>query len=203
MKNKYKINEIFYSLQGEGFHVGKPAVFIRFSGCNLQCSFCDTDFASFTEMTLVDIVQEALDVCGRGEAREGSVHVDMPMIVLTGGEPTLQADEQLVDALHTAGFSLVAMESNGTREAPMGVDWLTISPKGAVKVREASEVKVIFDEHLNTNTYGIKALHYFLQPCDTGNSIRNAEITAACMEYIKEHPKWRLSLQTHKLIGFR
>ena len=151
-----KINEIFYSLQGEGFHTGTPAVFVRFSGCNLKCSFCDTQHEEFRMMTDDEIIAE---VCT----------YPCQMVILTGGEPGLSIDSQLTKALHAAG-KYIAIETNGTCVLPEDIDWVTCSPKE-----------------------GTTAKHHFLQPCSGQN-------TNHVIAYIKEHPQWRLSLQTHKLI---
>lgn len=193
-----RVNDIFYSLQGEGYHTGRAAVFVRFAGCNLRCSFCDTEFDSYREMTADEIVTAISQYPAR-------------FVVLTGGEPTLQVDEAFVDLLHQHSFE-VAMESNGTRPAPQNLDWLTVSPKrlrGKAKEdtgkRLPDELKVIFDEDTDPETY-LSTLHaplLFLQPCDIGNVERNAVIINKCVDYIKEHPEWRLSLQTHKLVGFK
>ncbi len=193
-----RVNDIFYSLQGEGYHTGRAAVFVRFAGCNLRCSFCDTEFDSYREMTADEIVTAISQYPAR-------------FVVLTGGEPTLQVDEAFVDLLHQHSFE-VAMESNGTRPAPQNLDWLTVSPKGLrgeakedTGKRLPDELKVIFDEDTDPETY-LSTLHaplLFLQPCDTGNAERNAVIINKCVDYIKEHPEWRLSLQTHKLVGFK
>lgn len=185
-----RINEIFYSLQGEGRHTGRAAVFIRFAGCNLRCSFCDTDFHRYEELSDEDIV-----------ARAKAFGTDA-LVVLTGGEPSLQVDEALIDKLHAAGFDEVAMESNGTRHPPKNLDWLTVSPKENPVVKECNELKCIFDEMEQINDFGISAQYYYLQPCDTGNEQCNRDIMHRCVAYIKAHPKWRLSLQTHKLVGF-
>lgn len=186
----YRVNEIFGSLQGEGRNTGRAAVFVRFSGCNLKCAFCDTDFAAYQTMTADDIVAEA----SRYEAR---------LAVLTGGEPTLQVDAMLIDRLHQAGFE-VAMESNGTRLPPANLDWLTVSPKTQPAVSRCNELKVLFSDNTTDPTdYGVQADYYYLQPCDTGNADRNARITRRCVEYIERHPRWRLSLQTHKLIDIK
>ena len=185
----YRINEIFYSLQGEGRNTGRAAVFVRFSGCNLKCSFCDTEFDSYREMT----VDEILAAISSYPAR---------FVVLTGGEPTLQVDEAFIDALHQHGYE-VAMESNGTRPAPANLDWLTVSPKGNPQQRCCSELKVVFTDAEQVDDYGVEAEYYYLQPCDTGNRERNADIMKRCIAYIEQHPKWRLSLQTHKLIGIQ
>lgn len=193
-----KVNEIFYSLQGEGAHAGTAAVFVRFSGCNLHCPFCDTDFMAHEKMTDTDIVKEVVRIsngCG--------------FVVFTGGEPALQLTPHLVELLHDEGFS-VAVETNGTLALPHNVDWITVSPKadyvgerGTPRLICASEVKVVFDGEHEVSDYGITAAHYFLQPCDTGDKKRNREIISACVEYIKQHPTWRLSLQTQKIINVR
>ena len=191
-----RINDIFYSLQGEGRHTGRAAIFIRFSGCNLACSFCDTDFSGYREMTDEQIVEEVLEMV---PDKDGVY----PMIVLTGGEPTLQVDERLIDLLHEAGFCLVAMESNGTKNPPANLDWLTVSPKKNVMVKRCQELKCIYDGEQKVEDYGIEADYYYLQPCDVGDAGKNAEIIGQCIEEIKKNPKWMLSLQTHKLIGFK
>lgn len=191
-----RINDIFYSLQGEGRHTGKAAIFIRFSGCNLACPFCDTDFSGYREMTDEQIVEEVLEMV---PDKDGVY----PMIVLTGGEPTLQVDERLIDLLHEAGFCLVAMESNGTKNPPVNLDWLTVSPKKNVMVRKCQELKCIYDGKEKIEDHGIEADYYYLQPCDVGDAGKNAEIIGQCIEEIKKNPKWMLSLQTHKLIGFK
>jgi len=195
-----RINDIFYSLQGEGHNTGRAAVFIRFAGCNLRCSFCDTEFDTFSEMS----DEEILAAISQYPAR---------FVVLTGGEPTLQVDEAFVELLHQHGYE-VAMESNGTRPAPQNLDWLTVSPKVRSEKLEvkseklADELKVVFDETTAPESYlSLLTSHFspllFLQPCDTGDAARNEAIVARCVEYIKEHPWWRLSLQTHKLVGFK
>ena len=207
---KYRINEIFYSLQGEGHNTGRAAVFVRFAGCNLRCSFCDTEFDSYHEMT----AEEILDAIKSYPAH---------FIVLTGGEPTLQVDEEFVDLLHQYGYE-VAMESNGTRPAPRNLDWLTVSPKSRdvwhaeCGMKLPDELKIVFDEHTDpesflTSHFTLHTSHFtlhtsrksllYLQPCDTGDAERNARILHCCIEYIKEHPEWRLSLQTHKLTGIK
>lgn len=195
-----RINDIFYSLQGEGHNTGRAAVFVRFAGCNLRCSFCDTEFDTYREMN----DEEILAAISQYPAR---------FVVLTGGEPTLQVDEAFVELLHQHGYE-VAMESNGTRPAPQNLDWLTVSPKVRSEKLEvkseklADELKVVFDETTAPESYlSLLTSHFspllFLQPCDTGDAARNEAIVARCVEYIKEHPWWRLSLQTHKLVGFK
>ena len=164
-----RVNDIFYSLQGEGRNTGRAAIFIRFSGCNLKCPFCDTDFSKYEELTDEDIL---------GRIRE----YPSRFVVLTGGEPSLQVDRPLIDLLHSHGYEL-AMETNGTHPIADGIDWITCSPKG--------------------NTHGIAADYKYLQPCDVQDPERNAKIIKRCFGYILEHPEWRLSLQTHKLAGFK
>lgn len=195
MSRLYRVNEIFYSLQGEGFHTGRAAVFVRFSGCNLHCDFCDTDFAAAEELTLEQIVKRADALCRQATER--------PMVVLTGGEPTLQADEPLVGALHEAGFNFVAMESNGTHHPPRNLDWLTVSPKCQPVVERCDEVKYVFRSERSLRLCDIRADHFFLQPCDTGDTALNRAILSRCVDFIQRHPKFRLSLQTHKLIGLK
>lgn len=191
---EYRINEIFYSLQGEGRNTGQAAVFIRFSGCNLHCSFCDTDFTEYTLMSLNDIVRR---LAGFPSPKSTDVEI---WCILTGGEPSLQADEELVCCLHQLGYR-VAMESNGTHQPPAGLDWLTVSPKIQPIVEQCSELKVIFDGKEQPCDFGIKAKYYYLQPCDTGDREQNQRIVHQCIEYIKQHPRWQLSLQTHKMVG--
>lgn len=179
-----KVNEIFYSLQGEGYHTGMPAVFIRFSGCNLKCPFCDTRHEEGRMMTDDEIMDEVK-------------RYPATMVILTGGEPSLQIDGAFIDTLHQLG-KYVCIETNGTRLLPEAVDWVTCSPKqgGRVVVRHIDEVKVVYQGQ-SLDAYGqLKAGHYFLQPC----SCRNTAETIAC---VMAHPRWRLSLQTHKLVDIR
>lgn len=193
-----KVNEIFYSIQGEGFHTGTAAVFIRLSGCNLKCPFCDTDFSKYEEKTEQQIVDIILAIGG-----------DSQLVVITGGEPTLQNCTMLIDMLHRHG-KIVAMESNGTREVPYNIDWLTISPKqqfvgkaGFLEVRRCNELKVVYDGTNDPELFSVNADHYYIQPCDKGFIKENQEIRNKCVEYIKEHPKWKLSLQTQKILKVR
>jgi organic radical activating enzyme len=180
----YRINEIFCSLQGEGFHTGTAVVFLRFSGCNRACSFCDTDFARYTEMTAAEIVSAVSSYAPRH-------------LIITGGEPTLQLDDALVSALKAAGF-FVQIETNGSNPVPAAVDWVTCSPKAEPwGIGHVDELKVVYQgqdvESLRTR-FG--AAHNFLQPCSGKN-------TAEVVAYILSHPQWRLSLQTHKLINIQ
>lgn len=193
-----KVNEIFYSLQGEGYHVGTAAVFVRLSGCNLQCPFCDTQHESGSEMTEDEIVAEVAKYPAR-------------LVVVTGGEPSLQLTRGFVNALHDVD-KMVAVETNGTRRLPGNVDWITLSPKDAYLGDKAKpvlnyvdEIKVVFDgEHEPSMYPGIMCTHArFLQPCDTGDPVRNAEIVNAAIEYIKKDPRWKLSLQIHKILNIR
>ena len=189
-----KVNEIFYTLQGEGHNTGKAAVFVRLAGCNLQCPFCDTSHHSFVEMT-EDAIAEA------------TAQHPANLVVITGGEPALQLTETLVDKIHAIGKT-VAVETNGTLPLPPNVDWITVSPKelyvgaeGKAVLTKANEVKVIFDGTHAISDFGIKAEHYYVQPCDTDNTKKNRDITKKCVSFIKAHPQWQLSLQTHKYIG--
>lgn len=193
-----KVNEIFYSLQGEGYHAGKAAVFVRLSGCNLQCPFCDTQHESGIEMTDEDIVSEVAMYPAR-------------YVVVTGGEPSLQLTNGFVDALHSIGKK-VAVETNGTHPLPPNIDWITLSPKDAYVgvvakpiLEFANEIKWVFDgEHDPLIYTDIKCTHgYFLQPCDTGDPFRNAAITQAAIDYIKKDPRWTLSLQIHKMLNIK
>ena len=179
-----KINEIFYSLQGEGFHTGTPATFIRFSGCNLRCPFCDTRHEEGTLMTDDDILQAVTQHPAR-------------LVVLTGGEPSLWIDQDLTDRLHRAG-KYIAIETNGTHPLPAGIDWVTCSPKddGPVVLDRMDEVKVVYQGQDLAPYEQLPAHHFFLQPC----SCLNTAETIAC---VLAHPRWRLSLQTHKLTGIR
>ena len=179
-----KINEIFYSLQGEGFHTGTPAVFIRFSGCNLKCPFCDTHHEEGTLMSDEEILAEVRKYPAR-------------TVILTGGEPSLWIDEELINLLHQAG-KFICIETNGTRPLPDGVDWITCSPKqgGELKLTRMDEVKVVYEGQDLTAYELLPATHIFLQPCSCKN-------TAETVAYVLANPKWRLSLQTHKLIDIR
>lgn len=190
-----KVNEIFTSLQGEGFHTGTAALFIRLSGCNLHCPFCDTQHQEGSEMSEQAIAEQA-------------AHHTAPLVVVTGGEPALQLTSTLVDTLHHLGKT-VAVETNGTHPLPANVDWITLSPKdlflgeGArVVLRKVNEIKVVFDGIHEPPCYGdIEVTHArFLQPCDTGNTEKNKAIVKQTVDYILAHPQWRLSLQTHKIL---
>ncbi len=208
----YAVKEIFYTLQGEGAQTGRPAVFCRFSGCNLWsgreadraravCSFCDTDFVGS-------------DGGGGGRYRDaaalaGRVAQDWPpgeraaFVVCTGGEPLLQLDPPLIEALHARGFE-IAVETNGTIAPPPGLDWLCVSPKAGAGLvaRSGDELKIVLPQPgLDPLDFAGLAFHRFsVQPMDGPDRARNTELA---MAFCRAHPQWRLSLQTHKLVGFR
>ncbi len=191
--HSYIVNEIFYSLQGEGCHTGTPAVFLRLAGCNLQCPFCDTQHQSFTPMTAEDIVAAVSQYPAR-------------TVIVTGGEPTLQLDAELTTALHEAGFC-IHLETNGTQPLREGisVDWLTCSPKegGAVQIQRIDELKVVFWGQDISAWQSYPATEHYLQPLDAGDKQRNAEIVQQTIDYILKNPVWKLSLQTHKILNVR
>lgn len=180
----YRVNEIFYSLQGEGYYTGTPAVFLRFSGCNRKCHFCDTDHFEGTEMTADEIARS----CAAFPARH---------LVATGGEPLMQLDSALLRKLKAEGF-YVQIETNGSLPVPPEVDWVTCSPKAAPwAVDRVDELKIVYEGQDVEETASLfDAPRRFLQPCSGLN-------TAETIAYILEHPSWRLSLQTHKLIDIR
>jgi 7-carboxy-7-deazaguanine synthase (Cx14CxxC type) len=209
----YSIKEIFYTLQGEGANTGRPAVFCRFTGCNLWsghekdrasavCQFCDTDFVG-TDGPGGGNFASAADVAqavSSGWPAQKDARV-RPLVVCTGGEPLLQLDEALIAAFHQAGFE-VAIETNGTRPAPPGIDWICVSPKAGTDLvlRSGHELKLIFpQESAGPELYeNLDFQHFFLQPMDGPNREENTQLT---LRYCLEHPRWRLSLQTHKLLG--
>lgn len=193
---KYKINEIFYSLQGEGRHTGMAAIFIRFSGCNLKCPFCDTQHNEGQEMSIEEICAEVNKY-------------PTPIIILTGGEPSLFIDEEFIAYLKTDTGKQIAIETNGTRELPANLDWVTLSPKDQftahadVVLKKCDELKVVFPcDDLDKYSH-ILARNRYLQPCDTQDAERNAININKCVEYIKNNPQWQLSLQTQKILGVR
>lgn len=215
MTGVYQVKEIFYTLQGEGRRAGRPAVFLRFAGCNLWngrehgrstgrggcAAWCDTDFVGIGpdggQFRTADALAEA--VAGRWPGPAGGE----PYVVCTGGEPTLQLDETAVSALHRGGFE-VAVETNGTRPVPAGVDWVCVSPKAGTRLHVTSgdEIKLVFPQAgIDPADYTrLRFTHFLLQPLDDS---RQAENTAAAIDYCLAHPQWSLSLQTHKLIGVR
>lgn len=216
MARSYTVKEIYKTLQGEGAQTGRVAVFCRFAGCNLWsgreedrqaavCRFCDTDFIGTDgpgggRFADAQELAAAIARCWRQDLAPGGKNAE-PLVVMTGGEPLLQLDEALLAALHAQGF-MVAVETNGTVAAPAGIDWLTVSPKaGAPFVQRAGdELKLVFPQAgLAPETLvDLPFRHFFLQPMD---GPRLAENTAAAIAYCRAHPRWRLSLQTHKLIG--
>jgi 7-carboxy-7-deazaguanine synthase len=209
----YAVKEIFYTLQGEGANAGRPAVFCRFAGCNLWsgreadretaiCRFCDTDFVGTegegggkfsSAAELADAVAAAWPDSGDSRARR--------LVVCTGGEPLLQLDTALLDALHARRFE-VAVETNGTIPVPAGIDWLCLSPKADAElvVMEGDELKLVYPQERGEperfRHLGFR--HFFLQPMDGPELPRN---TRLALEYCLAHPEWRLSLQTHKILG--
>lgn len=206
---RYRINEIFYSVQGEGFYAGTPAVFIRFSGCNLKCPFCDTDFSAIKTMTADEILAEVKEV-NYGRCSH---------LVITGGEPTLQWDKELSKVLRSAGY-FVAMETNGTNPVNGKVDFLTISPKtqwvekafiATENLAEGvcDEIKVVVDAKTDFEmlaripSFFNSAPLLYVQPCDIGFVKPNAEIMARCVEFVKMFPSWNISLQTQKILKVR
>lgn len=193
MKKTYKVKEIFFTLQGEGYHSGEPAVFIRFSGCNLACPWCDTDHLKGKEMTMQDIIVAIKSLWPGNSA---------PFVILTGGEPSLQIDAELIKALNSLE-AYIAIETNGTRDIPAGIDWVTCSPKpgSVLRLHHANEVKIIYDGIVNPELWRkeIRAEHWLLQPLHDGIHSNVDDVIA----YILIHPEWCMSVQLHKLIGFR
>ena len=197
------VNEIFYSLQGEGYHAGTPALFVRLSGCNLRCPFCDTQHEHGTEMSEQEIVVAVKLLIPHSSLLT-------PLVVVTGGEPALQLTASLVEALHAVG-ERVAVETNGTLLLPPNVDWVTLSPKSlwlgeeaAPVLTRADELKVLFDGGHDPAAYDhIDATHRFLQPMDTGDAARNAALMRQAADYCLRHPQWRLSLQIHKILDIK
>ena len=180
---KKRINEIFYSLQGEGFWTGTPMIFVRFSGCNLRCSFCDTEHETFTEMTDSEIL-----------AQIGAFPIKR--VCLTGGEPPLQIDDKLIEILHQAGY-FIHIETNGTNLLPKGIDWITLSPKSEqIALEKANELKIVYTEQNVQKWLSFRADHFFLQ----ARSCQNTEQT---IQYILANPQWRISIQTHKYLDIR
>lgn len=208
----YAVKEIFYTLQGEGANAGTPAVFCRFAGCNLwsgrevdrahaQCRFCDTDFVGTDGdgggkfKTADDLANACRTAC---TAISGA-----SMIVLTGGEPMLQVDQELIDALHARGFT-IAIETNGTLPVLDTIDWICVSPKAGTTLVQTSgqEMKLVYPQ-ITLLPEAVRALnfeYFYLQPMDGPDQAANTE---AAMRYCMAHPPWRLSVQTHKVLGIR
>ena len=209
----YSVKEMFYTLQGEGRHAGRPAVFCRFAGCNLWsgreedrssaiCQFCDTDFVG-TDGTHGGKFDSAQALAAAIASFWPSTDTAHRFVVLTGGEPLLQVDEALVQALHAQGFE-IAVESNGTVLPPAGIDWLCISPKAGsqIVVQQGQELKLVYPQ-AGQEPSQFEALafdHFYLQPLDNAQAAAN---TAAAVAYCQTHPRWKLSVQTHKWIGIR
>ena len=205
----YSVKEIFYTLQGEGANAGRAAVFCRFAGCNLwsgrerdrataQCLFCDTDFVG-TDGPGGGRFATADDLASACRATAGSAGASL--VVLTGGEPMLQVDAVLIDALHGEGFE-IAIETNGTLPVPASIDWICVSPKAGTELQQRTghELKLVYPQEGfdPETTEDLAFAHRFLQPMDGPARDRN---TALAVAYCKAHPRWRLSLQSHKLIG--
>ncbi len=208
----YAVKEIFYTLQGEGAQAGRAAVFCRFAGCNLWsgreadratavCRFCDTDFlgvdgAGGGKFESAEALAAAVERTWTGDAQLGK-----RFVVCTGGEPLLQLDRKLIDALHARGFE-IAVETNGTIAAPAGVDWLCVSPKAEARLVQLSgdELKLVYPQTgFDPGEFaGLGFRHFFLQPMDGPDRGVNTKLA---VEYCMEHPQWRLSLQTHKILG--
>lgn len=194
-EKRYHINEIFQSLQGEGANTGLPAVFVRTSGCNLRCRFCDTDHRHHSPMTAAEIVAEV-------------AKYPAPLVVLTGGEPALQVDAPLVEALHGTGKT-VAIETNGTLPLPHGIDWVTLSPKDLFSggdtmpclLTRCDELKVVYTGQDLTHYDSIEARHRFLQPCYVADPEQRQRNVAATVDAVLSTPGWRLSLQTHRILN--
>ncbi len=208
----YTVKEIFYTLQGEGANAGSAAVFCRFSGCNLWtgreedrhravCQFCDTDFVGTGpdggRFTGPESLAAAVANAWRGESS------DRKLVVCTGGEPLLQLDEPMIEAFHKSGFR-VAVETNGTKPAPRSIDWICVSPKAGAPLvqRSGDEIKLVFPQPnaMPDEFEEMSFDNFFLQPMD-GPSLE--ENTRLAVQYCMLHPKWRLSIQTHKLLGIR
>ena len=208
----YSVKEIYYTLQGEGAQTGRAAVFCRFAGCNLwsgreqdraeaTCNFCDTDFVG-TDGPGGGKFAQPKDLAGAWRATGRGHSGSPPIVVGTGGAPMVQVDEALIAALHEAGFE-IAIETNGTLPVPRSIDWICVSPKaGATLVqRSGDELKLVYPQEA-LDPREIEALdfaHFLLQPMDEGP--KSASHLRAAIDYCQAHPKWRLSLQTHKLLG--
>ena len=194
-----RINEKFYSLQGEGANTGVPAVFVRFSGCNLRCTFCDTRHQDGTMMSDEEIIAKV------------NLYPEARIVVLTGGEPSLFIDEAFIDKLKTATGKTITIETNGTNALPEGIDWVTLSPKTGFEggdlqpllLTECDELKVVYVGQRLEEYFGIKAREYYLQPCYCDDEeLRKANVRAT-IEAVMRDSRWRLSLQTHRIAGIR
>jgi 7-carboxy-7-deazaguanine synthase len=192
--DRYRVNEIFYSLQGEGVRAGTPNLFLRFSRCNLECRVethgfdCDTEFESGRSMTLPEIVAEMR-----------ALSAECRWVILTGGEPALQVDPELIGLLHAEGYSL-AIETNGSIELPPGIDWITVSPKvaeHAIRQRQAHEVKYVRGYGQGIPRTVVEAEHYLISPAFDGPEVDRRTLDW-CVRLCRENPPWRLSVQQHK-----
>jgi len=194
---EYKVNEIFYSLQGEGYHTGIASVFIRLSGCNLHCAFCDTRHEQGTMMSLPEIVEQVMR------------YPRAPLIVLTGGEPSLWIDEDFVTGLKQMTGKRIAIETNGTHALPHGIDWVTLSPKtgigdsgkAPVILDHCDELKVVYLGQDLAQYNNITATHRYLQPCWVSDEQQCRSNMQATVQAVLDNPLWRLSLQTHRILG--
>ena len=206
----YSVKEIFYTLQGEGTHAGRPAVFCRFSGCNLWsgresdrasavCRFCDTDFVG-TDGELGGKYSDSESLARTVDSLWPTTYAASKFVVFTGGEPLLQLDAVLIDSMHRHGFE-IAIETNGTLPVPEGVDWICVSPKAGseLRVRKGNELKVVIPQEGQklADYESLEFDHFYVQPMDGPLADNN---TRLAIEICKNHPKWKLSLQTHKLL---
>lgn len=208
----YTVKEIFYTLQGEGAHAGRPSVFCRFTGCNLwtgreqdrhkaTCQFCDTDFVGTDGenggrySSPEELADKVASLWPKDSAKSS------PWVVCTGGEPLLQLNTPLIDAFHARGFG-VAVETNGTQVPPQGIDWLCVSPKAGatLKLTHGNEIKLVYPQPtlLPAQVAEFDFQHFYLQPMDGPAAAAN---TQAAVQYCLDHPQWKLSLQTHKMLG--
>ena len=195
----WKVNEIFHSLQGEGYYTGTASVFIRLSGCNLHCAFCDTQHEAGTMMSLPEIVEQVMQ------------YPDAPLIVLTGGEPSLWIDEEFVMGLKQMTGKRIAIETNGTRPLPHGIDWVTLSPKSGigdsgdapVVLTRCDELKVVYLGQDLSQYDNIETAHCYLQPCWTDDENTRLRNLLATVQAVMDNPQWRLSLQTHRILGIK
>lgn len=185
-----KVNEIFYSIQGEGYWTGTPCLFVRLAGCNLKCDFCDTQHQQGKEMT----DEEIIDVCKTLSSK-------CEHIVITGGEPSIQLTQEFINKLIDHDY-YIHVETNGTNKLPSFIHWVTLSPKyKAPTIKRASEVKVVYEGQDMSQYSDILARYRYIQPCDRKDEEKNAENIKLCVEYIKQHPEWKLSLQTQKILN--
>jgi 7-carboxy-7-deazaguanine synthase len=198
-RQTYRINEWFYSLQGEGVRAGTANLFLRFSGCNLKCTKedmgfdCDTEFSSGKDWTLAEIVQNLKETAPEAD-----------WVILTGGEPMLQVDEALIDGLHEAGFK-IAVETNGTKPVSPKIDWICVSPKGAehtLQQKFAHELKYVRSYGQGIPKPTIEAQHYLISPAFEADGLPRKNLDW-CLQLVKENPRWRLSLQLHKFMNIR